>query len=85
MEADFNAFAESLSASSEEDDDFSTAENSSDDSDDASSSAQQQQMNKQLCSTRNAMNINNPTNLVHKIYNREVSLIENHNFLVNTI
>nr|XP_014092377.1 uncharacterized protein LOC106618959 [Bactrocera oleae] len=71
MEADFNAFAESLSASSEEDDDFSTAENSSDDSDDASSSAQQQQMNKQLCSTRNAMNINNPTNLVHKIYNRE--------------
>lgn len=78
MEADFNAFAESLSASSEEDDGFSTADDSSDDSDGASSGAQQQHMNKQFCSTRYAVNTNNPINLVHKIYNREVSSIEHY-------
>ncbi|XP_017472984.1 PREDICTED: uncharacterized protein LOC108363958 [Rhagoletis zephyria] len=70
MEADYNAFAESLSASSEEDDDFSTVDDSSDDSDGSSSCAQQQQNMRQLFNgTYDSSGA--PRNLVQKIYNRE--------------
>ncbi|XP_067617826.1 uncharacterized protein [Eurosta solidaginis] len=73
MDADFNAYSESiLSASSEEDDDFSTIEDSSDDSDAQGSYIQQQHVlwggAKDTASNDDS---DAPKNLVQKIFNRE--------------